>query len=286
MKANATDFPLFVRSWADLAALIEHFSKLNGWAWLFRGVTNEAYELIPKVGRPRFKGIKRFAYNQADEKAVLEMFRQRGRAYLPSAPTDLEWLALAQHFGVPTRLLDWSDNLLVAAWFAVQQPSSGDPRATNGGIWVTRNVPPLHSDPTVDPFALSKPMIYRPPHIAPRVGAQGSVLMLCPTPDKPVTLREIYKIVISGEGRFQIRKRLNACGINSQSMFGDLAGLGSHVAWMHQNNWLANHRSNAFESLLDLMTSNVDDDDPELTAAPHVALSAPRKRVRTKRVPG
>jgi FRG domain len=109
MDQTAENFPERVSGWIELAELIEHFSLFTGHAWLFRGVTDAAYRLIPKVGREKARAMKldasaqdrvRVPYRMQDERAVLMMFKQQARAYLPFSPqSELEWLAIAQHFG-------------------------------------------------------------------------------------------------------------------------------------------------------------------------------------------
>jgi hypothetical protein len=50
---------------------------------------------------------------------------------------DWEWLFLAQHHGVPTRLLDWSENALMALYFACEPGLEGpDPDRSDGDVWV------------------------------------------------------------------------------------------------------------------------------------------------------
>jgi FRG domain len=247
--ASAEAFSRKVASWSDLAALIEHFSYYNGHDWLFRGVTDVAHGLVPKVGReksrklktvPGFSERKRVPYRLEDERAVLGMFRQQARAHLQSIPqTNLEWLAVAQHFGLPTRLLDWTDSLLVAAWFAVEK---GGAKKTDSAIWVSKGVRAASLDEPGDPLDLPEPAVYRPPHISPRIAAQGSILMICPQPTQEVAPPFSAKIVIDREVEFTIKKRLNACGINRRHLFPDLAGLTEHLEWMYKNDWLTGYR--------------------------------------------
>lgn len=241
-KSDADAFIRRIKNWNDLSTVLGHFSEFNGHDWLFRGVTDESRDLTPKVGRPRRKGsltVKVIPYSLRDEKAVLSAFRQHARPFLQGDHTSIEWMAIAQHFGVPTRLLDWSDSLLAAAWFAVQGPR-GDAR--DAAIWVTRAQLPLDPDYTGDPLVLKDICVYRPPHLSPRMSSQGSVLMLCPNPTISVQPTPLLKIVIDGRQRFQLRKRLDACGINEKTIYADLAGVGQHFAWRHQNNWLSGYR--------------------------------------------
>jgi hypothetical protein len=249
VNPDAESFQDRVSNWSDLTNLIEHFSYYNLHDWLFRGVTDAAHGLVPKIGREKLRKIKRrpgtkervrVPYRTEDELAVMSMFKQQARAYLPSPPVgELEWLAIAQHYGLPTRLLDWTDSLLVAAWFAVE---GGGGNKADSAIWVTKGIQSLALDYSGDPFSLDKPAAYRPPHISSRISAQGSVLMICPTPTDELALGFSRKIVIDRKAEFTLKKRLNACGINRRHLFPDLGGLAEHLAWMYKNDWLAGYR--------------------------------------------
>jgi hypothetical protein len=256
MIRMAEDFPTSIATWSELAALIEHFSYYNGHDWLFRGVTEATHGLVPKIGREKTRGLKpvpgsrkrmRVPYRPEDERAVLAMFQQQARAHLQSPPqSELEWLAIAQHFGLPTRLLDWTDSLLVATWFAVEKGGAKkvekDGTKKGSAIWVAKGVSTVDLDQSGDPLALDEPKVYRPPHISPRISAQGSVLMICPKPSEELALRFARKIVIDCDAEFTIKKRLNACGINRRHLFPDLIGLTEHLTWMYKNDWLAGYR--------------------------------------------
>src|SRR5579872_5540330 len=82
---------------------------------LYRGQENSTWNLLPKIGR---RGISTDFLSF--EKSIISEFKRLGRTYLAADILNNEWdlLALAQHHGLPTRLLDWSTNPLVALWFA------------------------------------------------------------------------------------------------------------------------------------------------------------------------
>ncbi|MEZ8383099.1 FRG domain-containing protein [Vibrio splendidus] len=100
----------------------------NNTELLFRGQRQD-YSLLPKLARLDLNGdIKNV------ERLMLDEFR---RACLPLAEFQPEnnWdlLALAQHHGLPTRLLDWTYSALIALWFAVQK----EPKVKESGVvWV------------------------------------------------------------------------------------------------------------------------------------------------------
>ena len=86
----------------------------GGYAELwFRGVRDTAHKLIPSIYRqPK---INTFADN---EPGMLEVFKSHTMGLGAEHPTeDWDWYFFAQHYGHPTRLLDWTESLATALYF-------------------------------------------------------------------------------------------------------------------------------------------------------------------------
>jgi len=94
-------------------------------AW-FRGHSQSRYKLLP--------GLLRHKNGAKHERNLYALFRQEGASLIPSTHESLELLALMQHYGMPTRLLDWSESLYNALFFAVMGKLSW--RVERPCIWI------------------------------------------------------------------------------------------------------------------------------------------------------
>jgi hypothetical protein len=139
-------------------------------------------------------------------------------------------LAIAQHHGMSTRLLDWSESLLVAAYFATVDAGTRG----NAVIYGVRALKPVTSKEEANPFATTVTAMYRPPHITPRIPAQRSVFTVHPDPTEPFSSRNLQRWLVTPTACNRIKRILDACAINESSLFPDIDGLSRYIGWRYK----------------------------------------------------
>lgn len=218
------------RTIQSVEALLGIVQEYAGKTVIYRGVTSSDYELVPKIGRRR-RGKK--ALELKDERYILRLFEQRAVAHLHRTPNDpWEWLAIAQHHGLPTRLLDWTRNPLVAAYFAVVEKYDGD-----SAIYAYRSNRHLNIQKHADPFKVDRVARVIPNHATVRITVQSGVFTIHPNPARPFADSEIDKFIIPAKQRQPIKKTLDKVGINTASMFPDLDGIAHYIDWQRTDEY-------------------------------------------------
>jgi hypothetical protein len=113
-----------VSTWEELQERLSGSSSPYVHDWAFRGMPNFDWLLATSLERLEVKNLS----SQA-ERSLLTSFKRRAHHYLtdlPHADDNLEWLALMQHHGAPTRLLDWTRSPYVALFFAFEAARDPD----------------------------------------------------------------------------------------------------------------------------------------------------------------
>ena len=107
--------------------MLKYSRNFNQYPILFRGTSKEDFNLVGRIDYDRKSLLDKVGkanlnnnYVEFVEKTLYNSFKQRARIYQQIDPKDdWEWLALARHHGLPTRILDWTRDPQIALWFAV-----------------------------------------------------------------------------------------------------------------------------------------------------------------------
>ncbi len=226
--------------WEDLARLADQHSREK---WLYRGVTRCDHELMPKIARGGARAMD-IPYDVDHERFLLEEFKRQARPLVTSRPdTDLEWLALAQHHGLYTRLLDWSESILVAAMFATESGvttlmdfRTGEKQDVPPAIYGIQDLPEIASD--VDPFSIEAVYFYRPAHISPRIAPQHAAFTVHPAPLNKIDGDNIVRWTLDIKGTLDLKQTLDAVGISRATLFPGIDGLAGALNWRYKWNTL------------------------------------------------
>jgi len=154
------------------------------------------------------------------------------------AESDWELLSIAQHQGMPTRLLDWTANALAGLWFAVSADPPADEK--HGVVWVLDVDPASEKTPKPgdDIFDLKRTYVFQPFHLDRRIVAQSSWFSVHRYTEGKNTFLPLNKIArfealtsfVVLRNRFDpLRQELRLLGISQASMFPDLSGLGADI---------------------------------------------------------
>jgi hypothetical protein len=210
-----------------------------GERYFFRGEGSDRYSLVPKIGRLTRPGITLGYY---DERTVFDHFKNAARACLTHIPrNDWEWLALAQHHGLPTRLLDWSTSPLAALYFAVEgavdleRERVLNPACTgNAAFYVlTYKTGYIDVDAAPPPFDLKEVGLFFPPHVTARIPGQSGLFTIQPDPhaalDHLLRPGRVRKYHVAYQARRALRDELRLYGVHAASIYPGLDGLAAYL---------------------------------------------------------
>lgn len=253
-----------VRTLQDFTHLVSTYSSESNEPIWFRGVGKIDFPLIPSLFRK--VGIDNEESIREIEVRIMSIFKERSLPHLkfPCA-NDWEWLFLMQHHGVPTRLLDWTENPFIALYFALSTANRIDASdRTDAGVWFLR---PLEWNANycratgdrrriisvietesvggytpMDARSIS-PIAISAYHNSSRIIAQRGSFMLFGTQVTPLNelcgdspdpaKKMLAKVVIPRDSICSLLSQLHNIGYTESAIFPDLDGLARDIRRIH-----------------------------------------------------
>jgi len=253
------------RKMKDRTFIIKRFEQIIeigttfGMNW-FRGHSKVYGNLTPSIFRQEYwNNIVLSAKAEPEVYYYSEFIRKAPSITekLPESNNYLEWLFLMQHHGLPTRLLDWTENILIATFFTVINHVNEDGELwtflpwklnefhgfwglpyPNNKILKFLSSEMFHSNPQKFSEELeletepTVPMAILPALKHPRMTAQQSCFTIHPKPGKGLPLQEIIsennmltRFIIPKKLKKDFKIKLSYLGVNHSTLFPDLVGL-------------------------------------------------------------
>jgi len=130
--ADSDNPPIRITNVADLIGCIHDMLVADNEIRWFRGHRVASWNVQPHIWR---------SFTTDDERNFTNRFRTRAALRRPSSPAGHDysgWLGLMQHYGLPTRLLDWTRSPLIAAYFALAPYQAAATPEDDAAIWILK----------------------------------------------------------------------------------------------------------------------------------------------------
>ena len=214
---------VIVNNFSEFHEEVKNFFDSN---YLFRGQNNFEWDLIPKIGRPPFSNTIPELFK---EEFLVRSWLRYSMPLLSDKPDD-KWdeLTLAQHYGLATRLLDWTRNPLVALFFSTFDMNE----SLDSAVFIMDFYNYKIETNLVDPYEIDHSGVFYPKGLSSRVINQRGVFTISHDPQVPFNeLREFnfIKLRIVGKAKKEIQQHLELYGINEYSIYQDLDNLSNYL---------------------------------------------------------
>ncbi|MGD1458016.1 MULTISPECIES: FRG domain-containing protein [Vibrio harveyi group] len=209
---------------------------------LFRGHSSIDYELLPTLHRTG---------KVASERSIFYSYKSYATSLNGVTKSNWDVLLDMQHYGLPTRLLDWTNSLGTALYFALK----GDPESpciwlldpfylneistSHAILYDTSSIPDLGGDKDLNiaqvmagNCSIEEPYAIRPPHGNSRISAQRgffTVHMNSPEPIEKLCPEAVRRIDIAPDDIDRFKRQLRYLSIDEFAMFPDQDGLAAHL---------------------------------------------------------